>query len=92
MNTDTSPPFTFSHFLSLSISYLSLPFLCLARPALHQGKYVTRQHLASAVNAVTGGLSAVSKTVESLRSQVKDGLGDLTQRVEYGLGVQEEIM
>jgi hypothetical protein len=53
---------------------------------------VTRQHLASAVNAVTGGLSAVSKTVESLRSQVKDGLGDLTQRVEYGLGVQEEIM
>ena len=49
-----------------------------AAVVLWRGKYVTREHFSSAVHAVTDWIKAVSRTVEVLKSNMREGFVSLT--------------
>ena len=52
---------------------------------------MTREHFSSAVHAVTDGIKAVSRTVEVLKSNMREGFVSLTGHVEANRRVTEEV-
>jgi hypothetical protein len=56
-----------------------------------RGKYVTREHLSTAVNTMAEGISTLSKSLETLKSNCLDAFSQLTGRVEESIEIQEGV-
>lgn len=57
-----------------------------------KGKYVTREHLSTAVHTMTEEISTLSKSLDTLKSSCLDLFSQLTGRVEESIKIQEEVL